>query len=173
MRSVSLPKLLLPLLAACAMALPLGARAQGFTADYSLERLVDISSDASTPSSRLLNLRHLRISPTLHSDAQYTGAGLSFEAGRNWFANVGVGRSLQHLPGTPGSTSSDIVSISGGYRWADGQALSLQLTGGRSGDRLGLAVSYDWPRYFVRLSYDTKLNLTPADTLRFSAGVKF
>jgi hypothetical protein len=172
MRSaISLPKVALPLMAACAMAWPLAAGAQGFTADYSLERLADVQGE--TPAGGLFNLGKLHIAPTLHSDALYSGAGLSFEAGRNWFANVGVGRSLQHLPSMPGGASGDMVSIAGGYRWADGQSLSLQLTGGRGGDRLGLQVSYDWPRYFVRLSYDTKLNLVPTDTLRFSAGVKF
>jgi hypothetical protein len=172
MRSAPFSMVLLPLLAAFAMAWPLAASAEGFTADYSLERLTDVNSEGSATSGGL-NLGKLHIAPSLHSDAQYTGAGLSFEAGRNWFANVGVGRSLQPASNLPGRNSSDMVSISGGYRWANGQALSLQLTGGRSGDRLGLAVSYDWPRYFVRLSYDTKLNLTPVDTLRFSAGVKF
>jgi hypothetical protein len=34
-------------------------------------------------------------------------------------------------------------------------------------------VSYDWPRYFVRLSYDPGLNPVMQDKLRFSAGVRF
>ena len=65
------------------------------------------------------------------------------------------------------------LRIGGGYRWSDGQSLALHVTGGRGPDRLGLSVSYDWPRYFVRLSYDPRLNLVPAETLRFSAGIRF
>ena len=44
---------------------------------------------------------------------------------------------------------------------------------GRPAQRLGLAVSYDWPRYFVRLAYDSKADFTPQDRLRLSAGVRF
>jgi hypothetical protein len=76
---------------------------------------------------------------------------------------------LESLPTLPGVTASDAIRMGGGYRWSDGQSLSLQVTGGRA---LGLQVSYDWPRYFVRLSYDSKLNLNPPD-LRFSAGMRF
>ena len=65
------------------------------------------------------------------------------------------------------------MRIGGGYRWSDGQSLSLHVTGGRGPERLGLSVSYDWPRYFVRLSYDSGLNPVPQDRLRFSAGVRF
>jgi hypothetical protein len=65
--------------------------------------------------------------------------------------------------------------VGGGYRWANGQSLSLQLSRGRgAGQRLGLAVNYDWPHYFVRFAYDQSgLTLTPQDSLRFSAGVRF
>jgi hypothetical protein len=137
-----------PLLAALVLACPLAAHAQSFEADYSIRPAI-VASDA------------------------FSGAGLSLNAGRNWYAQVAVGRGAQYstLPSMPGS--SDALSIAGGYRWSDGQSLSLQLTSGRGVDRLGLAVSYDWPRYFVRLSYDSKFILTPSESLRFSAGMKF
>ena len=97
------------------------------------------------------------------------GAGLSLEAGQQWFGRVGVGRTYGALPGADGS----LVSLAGGYRWSDGQSLSLQLTRSRT-ERLGLAVRYDWPKYFVRVSYDLRLATDPVpDTLRFSAGVRF
>lgn len=122
----------------------IAAHAQGFAADYSL-------------------------SPAIVANA---GAGLSLQAGGQWFGLVGLAQGpvspLQH------SGTNDILNVGGGYRFGNGQSLSLQLSRGRgAGQRLGLAVNYDWPRYFVRFSYDQGLNLTPSDSLRFSAGVRF
>lgn len=62
--------------------------------------------------------------------------------------------------------------FTGGYRWAGQQSLSLQLVRDRR-DSLGLAVSYDWPSYYLRIGLDNKTHLVPQDTLRFSAGVWF
>jgi hypothetical protein len=39
--------------------------------------------------------------------------------------------------------------------------------------RWGLALTYDWPRFFVRLAYDPKVNFTPDDMLRVSLGTRF
>ena len=48
------------------------------------------------------------------------------------------------------------------------------LPGGQAApQRLGLSVSYDWPRYFVRLAYDPKANFLPQDSLKLSAGMRF
>ena len=127
MRSALSPTTFLPLLAAGALACPGSAGAQAFAADY-----------------------ELRFAPAVQTDAQFSGAGLSMTAGQNWFAQVAVGRSLQQAPQWSGN-SSDALSVAGGYRWSNGQSLSLQFTGSRGGERLGLSVSYDWPRYFVRL----------------------
>ena len=142
MRSAFTSTTWLPLLAAGALTCPVVASAQAFTADYGL------------------------------ADTRFSGAGLSVTAGKNWFAQVAVGRSLQR-PMTLGEASSDALSVGGGYRWSNGQSLSLQVTGSRGADRLGLSVRYDWPRYFVRLSYDPRLDLVPVETLRFSAGMRF
>ena len=139
---------LLPLLAAGALLCPAVAGAQAFSADY-------------------------RIRPIVQADSQFSGAGLSLAAGANWFAQVSVGRSLQHDPIASGVVPAEALRVAGGYRWADGQSLSLQVTGGRGSERLGLSVSYDWPRYFVRLSYDTGLSPLPQDKVRFSAGMRF
>ena len=74
----------------------------------------------------------------------------------------------------PPAAVNDIFNVAGGYRWANGQSLSLQLSKGRGpGQRLGLALNYDWPHYFVRFSYEQGLNIVPQDSLRFSAGVRF
>jgi hypothetical protein len=163
----------LPLVAAAALAWPCAARAQSFEADYGLAHPASATLDAQALAGLPSSLAGIRVGAALHAGADFSGAGLSLAAGRNWFAQVAVGRSLQQLPGLPAPHSAEAVRIGGGYRWSDGQSLSLQLTSGRGSDRLGLSVSYDWPRYFVRLSYDAGLNPAPQDRLRLSAGVRF
>jgi hypothetical protein len=39
--------------------------------------------------------------------------------------------------------------------------------------RIGLSVAYDWPRYFVRVAWDPKVNFTPQDMLRLSVVTRF
>lgn len=132
-----------------------------------------VGPDDQAPSARF-SLGPVRIGPALQSQAAgVSGAGLSFEAGRNWFAQVGLGRSLQPRLVLSNFSPYEVLSIAGGYRWIDGQSLSLQVTGGQGAERLGLSVGYDWPRYFVRMTYDSKLRLTSQDNLRFSAGLRF
>jgi hypothetical protein len=105
--------------------------------------------------------------------ADYSLNGLSLQGGHNWFGQFGLAQG----PVSPlvHSGTNDVMNVGGGYRWSNGQSLSLQLSRGRGqGQRLGLAVNYDWPRYFVRFSYDPPgLTLSPQDSLRFSAGVRF
>ena len=40
-------------------------------------------------------------------------------------------------------------------------------------ERAGLSVTYDWPRWFVRVSYDPKVNFTPQDLWRLAVGTRF
>jgi hypothetical protein len=148
-------------LAAAALAAPWFAHAQGFTADYDIARFA-------SPESQPL----LKFGPAHSLGGDFPGVGLSMQAGRNWFGQAGLAQGPVSAL-TP-SLSNDIVNVAGGYRWGNGQALSLQLSRGRgAGQRLGLALNYDWPHYFVRFSYDQGLNLAPQDSLRFSAGVRF
>lgn len=130
---------------AIAVGFPGEAHAQIFEADYQLVR------------------QHSPVRFTIHT-------------GSSWFGQVDVERStLQQLPGNP-RNHPDIVNLGAGYRFSNGQSLSLQLSHGHGrgpGQRLGLAVNYDWPQYFVRFSYDQGINLVPQDNLRFSAGVRF
>jgi hypothetical protein len=160
----------LRLLATAALIWPQAGRAEAFSADYGLWRAAEGTRGAPTRGV-LLEPGSVRIAPAFQAGAPFPTAGLSLEAGRNWFARAGLGRSVQ--PGVSGPTSVGVLSIAGGYRWSDGQALSLQLTGEQRASRLGLSVSYDWPRYFVRLAYDTGLKPVPQRYLRFSAGMRF
>jgi hypothetical protein len=89
--------------------------------------------------------------------------GLSVQAGQPWFGRVGLERGLH----------TEQWAVGAGYRWTDGQSLLLQVTRGRGPEGLGLAVRYDWPRYYLRLSYDPRLGEGSQDMLRFSAGVRF
>lgn len=93
------------------------------------------------------------------------GNGLSLQAGQQWFARVGLGRSLDN---------ADIMSLGGGYRFTGGQALSVHVTRQLGQERLGLALRYDWTRTYLRLGYEAPLKpLNGTDTLRFSAGMRF
>ena len=62
---------------------------------------------------------------------------------------------------------------------ADGDRVTVDLLAksglvdGTSIHRLGLSVGYDWPRSFVRAAWDPKVNFTPQNMLRLSAGVRF
>lgn len=96
-------------------------------------------------------------------------SGLSVEAGHRWFARVGLGESI---------VDQERMSVGGGYRFADGQSLSVQVVRGLGQDRLGLAVRYDWAsNYYMRVSYDRRwgeaLTSSQPDMLRFSAGIRF
>ncbi len=44
---------------------------------------------------------------------------------------------------------------------------------GRFMRRTGLSVNCDWPRWYVRAAWDPKVNFTPQNMLRLSAGVRF
>ena len=144
-----LPRFSLRIFAMAALALAAGlAHAQTFSADY-------------------------RIAPAFHIANDALGPGLSLQGGQNWFGQLGVSQA----PASPltHTSGSDVMNVAGGYRWSNGQTLSLQVSRGRGpGQRLGLAVNYDWPNYFLRFSYDPpSLTLSPQDSLRFSAGFRF
>ena len=47
------------------------------------------------------------------------------------------------------------------------------LVGGRTIHRVGASVTYDWPRYFLRVAYDPHANFAPESMWRFSAGMRF
>jgi hypothetical protein len=93
-----------------------------------------------------------------------SGNGLSLEAGEKWFARAGLGRSLE----------SGTMSLGAGFRFAGGDALSMQVMRQVGQERLGLAVRYDLQRSYLRLSYEQPLRTMPGSAdLRFSAGMRF
>ena len=150
------------LLLMAAAVMPCVSQAQTFSANYELTRPVQAAgADADLlPRGGSLAFGAVRVAPAFGGTAP--GAGLSLEAGQEWFGRLTVGRSLE----------SDQVILGGGYRWRNGQSVSMQFTHSR-GERLGLAVRYDWPRYYVRLGFDPRPGDGSLDMLRFSAGMRF
>jgi hypothetical protein len=155
------PRLLLTLLLAAGLALPGLASAQSFSANYDLTRPAATDADL-LPSSAGVQLGPVRFASAF-SPSAVAGGGLSLETGRNWFGRITVGRSME----------TDVLALGGGYRWRDGESLSMQLSRGRHHDRLGLAVRYDWPRSYLRFGFDPKPYDGATDMWRFSAGVRF
>ena len=47
------------------------------------------------------------------------------------------------------------------------------LVNGDSISKVGATVTYDWPRYFVRLAYDPNTNFTTDNVVRVSVGTRF
>jgi hypothetical protein len=137
-----------------------GAAGQGVAPSYSLTSPAPLLDTELTPRQALLSAGPLQLAAATSSN----GSGLSLQAGHRWFARVGVGRSLE----------SDVMSVGAGYRFSDGDALSMHVTRQLGQERLGLAVRYDWTRSYLRLAYETPLHtLNGSDRLRFSAGVRF
>lgn len=145
-----------------AAAAPCFAQTRVFAPSYELTRpaaTAAVDGDL-LPSGPSLAIGALRLAP---ASATQSGAGLSLETGQQqWFGRLAVGRTVE----------LDMLSLGGGYRWRDGQSLSMQLTHSRQ-EGLGLSMRYDWPRYYLRLSYDPRPANTASDMLRFSAGIRF
>jgi hypothetical protein len=134
--------------------------AQSFGANYTLTAPSLFAEPEVVPISPLAVWGPVRLSGARSG----SGSGLSLEAGENWFARAGLGRSLE----------GDALSVGGGYRFIGGDALSMTVTRQLGQERLGLAVRYDWRQTYLRLSYDQPLRTPGAvDRLRFSAGVRF
>jgi len=135
-------------------------QAQTLSPNYALTMPSLLAEPEVTPGQPILSLGPVRLA----SGRSTTGNGLSLEAGQEWFARAGLGRSLE----------GEALSLGGGYRFTGGDALSMALTRQLGQERLGLAVRYDWRQAYLRLSYDQPVRLPGAtDRLRFSAGVRF
>jgi hypothetical protein len=63
--------------------------------------------------------------------------------------------------------------LEGGQRLTIDLLAKRGLVDGTLVRRLGATVGYDWPRHFVRLAWDPKVNFTVQDMLRLSGGLRF
>lgn len=141
--------------ASCAL-----GQAQGLSANYALT----VPAWVAEPEPGSVGAPLPWVPLRLHAAGGSDGHGLSLEAGHRWFARAGIGRSLD----------TDAVSVGGGYRFADGGALSMHVTRPLGQERLGLAVRYDLQRSYLRFGYESPVrSLGLPDRLRFSAGVRF
>lgn len=139
---------------------PLHAQAQALSANYTLTAPSLLEEPDVQPRLSRAGWGPLRLAPA----QTFAGTGLSLEAGERWFARATVGRSLD----------AEVYSMGGGYRFGDGESVSVHLTRVAGLERLGLAVRYDWRRSYLRLSYEPPLpSQGLPDRLRLSAGVRF
>jgi hypothetical protein len=129
------------------------------TAPAWLQRAPAWTDSELSPRQDLLSLGPVRLAAAASS----SGNGLSLEAGEKWFALARIGRSLE----------SDMMSVGGGYRFAGGDALSMQVTRQLGQERLGLALRYDLRTSYLRLGYEQQHSPGATDRLRFSAGLRF
>ena len=121
-----------------------------------------------------LGVGPVRVAPALQTDgSHFWRSSAMLDTGSSWFAQLEWGRSAQQSGLAAPSEGGDQVGFGGGWRFGDRQSLSLQLIRDKRRPGLGLALGYEWPAYFVRLSVDPRLSIVPQDTLRFSAGVRF
>lgn len=60
-----------------------------------------------------------------------------------------------------------------GHRVTLDLLLKSGLVDGEKIERTGLSVAYDWPRWFMKVTYDPKANFTPQDLWRLAVGTRF
>jgi hypothetical protein len=63
--------------------------------------------------------------------------------------------------------------LDGGDRLTLDVLFKRGLVNGESINRVGLTLTYDWPRFFVRLAFDPNTNFTTDDVVRTSIGMRF
>jgi len=65
------------------------------------------------------------------------------------------------------------VPVNGGDRFTLDLLFKRGLVNGDSINRVGVTLTYDWPRFFVRLAFDPNTNFTSDDVIRTSIGTRF
>lgn len=63
--------------------------------------------------------------------------------------------------------------VNGGERLTLDLLFKRGLVNGDSINRVGVTLTYDWPRFFVRLAFDPNTNFTSDDVVRTSIGTRF
>jgi hypothetical protein len=64
-------------------------------------------------------------------------------------------------------------SLEGGQRMTLDVLHKRGLVDGEPVRKTGASFTYDWPRFFVRMAYDPKVNFTPEDMWRLAVGTRF
>ena len=153
-------------------ALPAQAQDRGLASPFGWPRSPVLQASQTRASwDPSFNWGPVRVMPSLQvAPGGFWGGSVSLPTEGNWFAGLRLGHAALRR-GPAAATASEAVMLSGGYRWGAQQSISLQVVRDRR-DSLGLAVSYDWPSYYLRVGWDNKTRLVPQD-IRLSAGVRF
>jgi hypothetical protein len=144
---------------------------------------------------RTIEVGPVRVMPSLQwATGGFWGGSIAVETGETWFAGVGLGRTNLRPYANLNFDPNDAWMLSGGYREnpdqqhvhlvyrtpiEGGQRLTVDLLAkrglvdGAPIRRLGASVAYDWPRTFVRVAWDPKVNFSAQNMLRLSAGLRF
>lgn len=65
------------------------------------------------------------------------------------------------------------AALPGAHRLTLDLLFKSGLLEGEAIERTGWSLTYDWPRWFLRLGYDPKVNFTPQDLWRLAVGARF
>ena len=105
------------------------------------------------------------------NDAGSLGAGYRVPGGASY--SVSLTRDNRENPDQQHFHAVYRTPINGQDRLTIDLLYKQGLVNGDSIRKLGATVTYDWPRYFVRLAYDPNTNFTADNAVRVSVGTRF
>lgn len=121
-----------------------------------------------------LNRTNLRQSVNLFFDP---GDSWSLNGGYRWSEGASLGfiyiRDNRENPDQQHLRLVWRTPLPDGHRLSADLLFKRGLVEGEHIRRTGLSLAYDWPQWFVRLSYDPKVNFTSRDMWRLAAGTRF
>ena len=149
-----------------------------------------------TPSAQIASRGYFNWSASLETgDSWFIGAGfgrtnlrpnwnLNFDPNDSWTVSAGWrgdGESISLLWVRDDRENPDQRHMHGVYRKSlpNGRRITFDLlhkrglVDGESVRKTGASFTYDWPRFFVRLAFDPKVNFTNEDMWRLSVGTRF
>jgi hypothetical protein len=156
----------------------------------------DLTSLRFTPSAQIASQGYLNWSVNFETgDRWYAGAGfgrtnlkpnwnLNFDPNDSWTVSAGwraEGESIGLLWIRDNRENPDQRHLHAVYRKSlpHGQRLTLDvlhkrgLVEGVSVRKTGASLTYDWPRFFIRVAFDPKVNFTNEDMVRLAVGTRF
>lgn len=149
-----------------------------------------------TPSVQIGSFGYLNGSVNVETgDSWFVGAGfgrtnlkqnwnLNFDPNDAWTVSLGRrtgGETIALLWVRDNRENPDQRHLHGVYRklWPNGQRVTVDilykrgLVEGEPVRKTGATLTYDWPKFFLRLAFDPKVNFTNEDMWRFSFGTRF
>ena len=105
------------------------------------------------------------------NDAWSLGAGYRVSGGASY--SMSLTRDNRENPDQQHFHAVYRTPINGQDRLTADLLYKQGLVNGEGIGKLGVTVTYDWPRYFVRLAYDPNTNFTADTVVRVSVGTRF